>query len=89
MPESVPYLRPQAAWAYGLGLASLPVQGRGTVEAAMPGDFTFEFPDLVIAGLVLRLAWAFGCAWLERCRRKTLLAIMDKLLTWERKRRQE
>jgi hypothetical protein len=47
-----------------------------------------ESPVLVIGGLVaLRLAWGFCCVWLERSRRKTILAIMDELLTWERERK--
>ena len=47
-------------------------------------------PALVIGTFVaLRLAWGFCCVWRERSRRKTTLAIMDRLLAWERERRQE
>ena len=47
-------------------------------------------PIHVIGALVaLRLAWGFCCVRLQRSRRKTTLAVMDKLLAWERERRQE
>jgi hypothetical protein len=52
-----------------------------------------DSPVLVIGGLVaLRLAWGFCCVWLERSRRKTLLAIKQEdrktllALEWARKK---
>jgi hypothetical protein len=59
---------------------------------AMPGDNASESPLLVVMGLVsLRLAWGFTCVWLERSRRKTLLAIRQDdrktLLALERERK--
>jgi hypothetical protein len=49
-----------------------------------------ESPVLIIGAFVaLRIAWGLCCAWLERSRRKTTLAVLDKLLAWERERRKE
>jgi hypothetical protein len=47
-------------------------------------------PTRIIAAFaVLQLAWGFRRVWLERSQRKTTLAVLDKLLAWDRKRRQE
>jgi hypothetical protein len=44
-------------------------------------------PVLVIGAFAaLRLAWGFCWCWFERSRRKTMLAVLDKLLAWERER---
>lgn len=58
----------------------------------MPESLASESPVLLIAGLVgLRLAWGLWCVWLERSRRKTLIAIKQEdrktLLALERERK--
>jgi hypothetical protein len=69
-----------------VGTAPLAPSAGGAPEVRMLS--LQESPVLVIGGLVaLRLAWGFCCVWLERSRRKTILAIMDELLTWERERK--
>lgn len=69
-----------------VGTAPLAPSAGGVLEAWMPGPQ--DSPVLVIGALaVLRLAWGFCCVWLERSRRKTTLAIMDKLLAWECERK--
>jgi len=45
----------------------------------MPEGIASESPVLLIAGLVgLRLTWGLCCVWLERSRRKTLIAIKQE-----------
>lgn len=69
-----------------VGTAPLTPSAGGVSEAWMLGRQ--ESPVLVIGALVaLRLTWGFCRVWLERSRRKTTLAIMDKLLAWERERK--
>lgn len=54
------------------------------------GEMAAKDPIHVIGALVaLQLAWGFRRVWLERSQRKTTLAVLDKLLASERKRRRQ